>query len=108
MIVEVTSYKIKCDRCQTEFYDGEFNIFEDEGMAVESAIDSFNWAENSEVGSLYCPKCTWCEVCNDTTAMWEEEFGKILCSDCYDEHLQREEEAEDEADEATTKMGDGN
>lgn len=109
MIKTVEAYEVHCDKCDTRFEEGDFTIFEDSGVAVETAIDSFDWVENPELGTLYCPTCPTCDKCaHSGTARWEEEFAAILCPECFDEVLERRQEAEDQADEAANKMGDGN
>lgn len=54
MIVTEIFYGLKCNRCMEMYDDGEHSFWNDEGAAVENAMES-EWVE--EKGKHYCPDC---------------------------------------------------
>ena len=54
MIVTATFYGLTCDRCKTDFDDGEHTHWNDETTVLEQASES-EWQEIN--GKHYCPNC---------------------------------------------------
>ena len=56
MISEVKAYILECDNCKVLYEDNcdSFSIWNDESVAIESAIDE-DWIEYE--GKHYCPDC---------------------------------------------------
>lgn len=62
MILEVTMYTVKCDRCGEVSGEGEeICAWNEAQFAVNEAVDSFDWEEVDD--KHYCPNCL----------MWDDE-----------------------------------
>lgn len=75
MIVTEIFYGLKCDRCKTQFDDGEHSYWSDESSPMEYAYDS-DWIEDK--GKHYCSDC-----------YYEDENGENKIRAEFPEHLKK-------------------
>lgn len=73
MIIKDVFYGVKCDRCGTQYEDGESSYWYDESVAIENSMED-EWIECNQ--KHYCPNCH--ELDDEGGFIIYEEYPKYL------------------------------